>query len=367
MNLRITLKYEGKLHRTDSPLFEPPAMDATPEHFTTYQDLLAEQDNVVLLILTCMTPELQKEMESRNAYDMNNELKNMFQTQASQELYDTQRLLNASKMEEGQSVSSHVLNMKSYIDKLECLRYPMPRVLAADTSMKPCLFMIELFAISPNSWVFDTCCGIHICKNVQGLRSSNGSDDILDEIHDNPIEPRTKKPSSRSIIQRVSKASHPPDRYYGFLIDLEGRDLGDHDEPDTYRQAMTCSESRKWLEPMNAEINTPNLAFAAMSNIEVLQTGIKSPVIENKSDVYIHQPIIILSDPDVEDAISSIHSPDYIPASPDYFPASPENTSSGPSEDLSKCLLASLAISPVTPLFVKKTLCHNLGVISKHS
>nr|GEV63626.1 hypothetical protein [Tanacetum cinerariifolium] len=176
MNLRITFKYEGKLHRTDSPLFEPPAMDATPEHFTTYQDLLVEQDNVVLLILTCMIPELQKEMKNCNAYDMNNELKNMFQTQASQELYDTQRLLNASKMEED--------------------------------------YMLQEFS---------------------------GSDDILDEIHDNPIEPQTK-----NLLQ---------DLLYNVSLNLEGRDLRDHDEPDTYHQAMTCSESRKWLEAMNAEMD----------------------------------------------------------------------------------------------------------------
>nr|GEV52228.1 hypothetical protein [Tanacetum cinerariifolium] len=57
-------------------------------------------------------------------------------------------------------------------------------------------------------------------------------------------------------------------------------------------------------------------------------------------------PIIILFDPDVEDAFSSRHSPDYISSSPDYFPASPGNTSFEPLEDLSKYLLASLAISP---------------------
>ncbi|GJY27849.1 hypothetical protein Tco_0403616 [Tanacetum coccineum] len=57
-------------------------------------------------------------------------------------------------------------------------------------------------------------------------------------------------------------------------------------------------------------------------------------------------PIIVPSNYDVEDAFSSTHSPDYIPASPDYFPASLRNTSPDPSNDLSKYLLASLAISP---------------------
>ncbi|GKE45147.1 hypothetical protein Tco_1472431 [Tanacetum coccineum] len=57
-------------------------------------------------------------------------------------------------------------------------------------------------------------------------------------------------------------------------------------------------------------------------------------------------PIIFLSDFDFEDAFSSTNTPDYTPASPDYFPATPRNTSSDSSDDLSKYLLASLAISP---------------------
>ncbi|GJZ65800.1 hypothetical protein Tco_0622496 [Tanacetum coccineum] len=79
-------------------------------------------------------------------------------------------------------------------------------------------------------------------------------------------------------------------------------------------------------------------------------------VIENKvktltittilsSPDYIY-PIIVPSDSNVEDAFSSTHSPDYIPASPDYSPASPGNTPSDSSDDLTKDLLASLSISP---------------------
>ncbi|GJU01091.1 hypothetical protein Tco_1111429 [Tanacetum coccineum] len=56
--------------------------------------------------------------------------------------------------------------------------------------------------------------------------------------------------------------------------------------------------------------------------------------------------IIVPSDSNVKDAFSSIHSPDYIPASPDYSSASPGNTPSDSSDDLTKDLLASLAISP---------------------
>ncbi|GJY47856.1 reverse transcriptase domain-containing protein [Tanacetum coccineum] len=57
-------------------------------------------------------------------------------------------------------------------------------------------------------------------------------------------------------------------------------------------------------------------------------------------------PIIVPSDYDIEDAFSSTHSPDYTSASPDYSPSSPGNTFPDPSDDLSKYLLASLAITP---------------------
>ncbi|GJW65134.1 hypothetical protein Tco_0117018 [Tanacetum coccineum] len=57
-------------------------------------------------------------------------------------------------------------------------------------------------------------------------------------------------------------------------------------------------------------------------------------------------PIIVPSDVNNEDAFSSISTPDYTPASLDYFLALPGNTFSDSSNDLSKYLLASLAISP---------------------
>ncbi|GJX60436.1 hypothetical protein Tco_0291826 [Tanacetum coccineum] len=57
-------------------------------------------------------------------------------------------------------------------------------------------------------------------------------------------------------------------------------------------------------------------------------------------------PITILSDSNVEDAFSSTNTPDHTPASPDYFPASPRNTPSDSLDDLTKYLLASVAISP---------------------
>ncbi|GJT20579.1 retrotransposon protein, putative, ty1-copia subclass [Tanacetum coccineum] len=56
---------------------------------------------------------------------MSHELKTLFAQQAEHELLQTVRDFHSYKQEEGQSVSSYILKMKSYIDNLECLGHPM--------------------------------------------------------------------------------------------------------------------------------------------------------------------------------------------------------------------------------------------------
>nr|GEZ58102.1 hypothetical protein [Tanacetum cinerariifolium] len=58
------------------------------------------------------------------------ELKSMYSKQAEQELLQTVREFHTSKQEEGQSVSSHVLKMKGYIENLERLGQPVGQNLA---------------------------------------------------------------------------------------------------------------------------------------------------------------------------------------------------------------------------------------------
>ncbi|GJR71141.1 zinc finger, CCHC-type containing protein [Tanacetum coccineum] len=48
---------------------------------------------------------------------------------AEQKLFETVKTFHAYKQEEGQSVSTYVLNMKAYLDQIEYLGYPMPLVL----------------------------------------------------------------------------------------------------------------------------------------------------------------------------------------------------------------------------------------------
>ncbi|GKB83190.1 hypothetical protein Tco_0950085 [Tanacetum coccineum] len=54
----------------------------------------------------------------------------------------------------------------------------------------------------------------------------------------------------------------------------------------------------------------------------------------------------IPSDYDVKDDFSSTNAPNYIPTSPGYSLVTPGNTSPDSSDDLTKYLLASLALLP---------------------
>ncbi|GJV47884.1 zinc finger, CCHC-type containing protein [Tanacetum coccineum] len=83
-------------------------------------------------MLMTMDPEIQKTLEHLGAYDMLNELKTLHVQQAYQELLQTVREFHAYKQEEGQSVSSYVLKMKSYIDNLERLGHAMTQNLSVN-------------------------------------------------------------------------------------------------------------------------------------------------------------------------------------------------------------------------------------------
>nr|GEW62504.1 reverse transcriptase domain-containing protein [Tanacetum cinerariifolium] len=60
-----------------------------------------------------------------------------------------------------------------------------------------------------------------------------------------------------------------------------------------------------------------------------------------------NHPIIFPSDFDIEDAFSSINSPNYLHVFPDYFPTIPRNKSPNSSNDLTKYLLDILIFSPL--------------------
>lgn len=57
------------------------------------------------------------------------------------------------------------------------------------------------------------------------------------------------------VICRSGRISQQPEKY-GFLVTVEEAELGDHCEPASYQEVVSDVESDKWLEAMNAEMQS---------------------------------------------------------------------------------------------------------------
>ncbi|GJS21240.1 hypothetical protein Tco_0449872 [Tanacetum coccineum] len=143
-NLRIILRYEKKMKFVEQPIGPAPDPETTdPDTINKYYETVNLEQEVTCLMLSSMSLDLQMTLEKHNAYDMMKELKTMLEEQAKHELFETVKAFHACKQEEGQSVSSYLLNMKSYLDTLECLGYAMPNELGTIAKLHAMLKLHE--------------------------------------------------------------------------------------------------------------------------------------------------------------------------------------------------------------------------------
>ncbi|GJS78066.1 zinc finger, CCHC-type containing protein [Tanacetum coccineum] len=122
----IALSVEDKLDYLEQLI--PPALvpaqagqQVAPEALAAHTAWVKGSKEIVGLMFMTMETNIQRNLENLNAYDMLQELKTLFAQQADEELLQTVRDFHTCKQEEGQSVSSCVLKMKSYIENLERL------------------------------------------------------------------------------------------------------------------------------------------------------------------------------------------------------------------------------------------------------
>ncbi|KAJ9560376.1 hypothetical protein OSB04_005536 [Centaurea solstitialis] len=66
-------------------------------------------------------------------------------------------------------------------------------------------------------------------------------------------QPETAEEVQIQDLRRSTRIRQEPDRYLGFLVSQDGEDLN---EPTSYGEAVSCSESEQWQEAMKAEIQS---------------------------------------------------------------------------------------------------------------
>ena len=131
-NLRIVLKQEKKDHVLDNPLPDEPNENATVAATNAYRRICDESTEISCLMLAHMEPDLQKQFENVEAYDLIESLKSMFQAQAKTERYQVSQALLSCRLKNGDPLIPHVIKMVSYVQSLERLGYPISEEFAMD-------------------------------------------------------------------------------------------------------------------------------------------------------------------------------------------------------------------------------------------
>ncbi|GKE43669.1 hypothetical protein Tco_1470953 [Tanacetum coccineum] len=119
-NLRFTLRYENKEYVLDEQI---PTIDddSTQEEIEAHQKHYDDANNVSCIMAASMSPKLQNTFKNTWAYEMNQQLKEMFQAKASKEHLDVVKSLMACKSKPKASICAFILEMKGYFDRLESL------------------------------------------------------------------------------------------------------------------------------------------------------------------------------------------------------------------------------------------------------
>ncbi|KAK8593860.1 hypothetical protein V6N12_045933 [Hibiscus sabdariffa] len=135
-NLRIVLKQERKEYVIKEVVPNDPGPNASRADKDKFKKHMDDMVDVGCLMLATMTPELQKQHENMVAYEMIQNLKEIYEGQARQERYETSKALFQCKMSEGSSVGAHVIKMMGYIQTLEKLGFALNDELATDVILQ---------------------------------------------------------------------------------------------------------------------------------------------------------------------------------------------------------------------------------------
>ncbi|KAK1684190.1 hypothetical protein QYE76_045038 [Lolium multiflorum] len=125
-HVRIFLSGGNLQFVLDAPLGDPPAETETDEVKAVYATRKTRYSQVQCAILCSLEADLQKRFEHHDPHELVNELKAIFETHAAVECYEASKHFFSCMMEEGSSVSEHMLAMTGHAKKLSDLGIVIP-------------------------------------------------------------------------------------------------------------------------------------------------------------------------------------------------------------------------------------------------
>ncbi|KAK8686057.1 hypothetical protein V6N13_125084 [Hibiscus sabdariffa] len=149
-NLRIVFKQERKEYVNEEPVPDEPTANAPRVDKDKFKKHMDDMVDVGCLMLATMDSELQKQHENMVAYEMIQNLKEIYEGQARQERYETSKPLFQCKMTEGTLVGAHVIKMMGYVQTLEKLGFPLKNELATDLILQSLSGSFKPFVLNFN-------------------------------------------------------------------------------------------------------------------------------------------------------------------------------------------------------------------------
>ncbi|KAK1678400.1 hypothetical protein QYE76_039248, partial [Lolium multiflorum] len=125
-HVRIFLNGGNLQYVLDAPLGDPPAETETDEVKNVYATRKTRYSQVQCAILCSLEVDLQKRFEHHDPHELIKELKTIFETHAAVECYEASKHFFSCMMEEGSSVSEHMLVMTGHAKKLSDLEIVIP-------------------------------------------------------------------------------------------------------------------------------------------------------------------------------------------------------------------------------------------------
>ncbi|KAK8631624.1 hypothetical protein V6N13_028407 [Hibiscus sabdariffa] len=117
-------------------------------------------------MLATMNPELKKQHEDMVAYEMIQNLKEIYERRARHERQETSQALFQCKMSEGIPVGAHVIKMIGYIQTLEKLGFPLKNELVTDVIVQSLSDNFKPFALNFNMKLIRLCHSYLACYEL---------------------------------------------------------------------------------------------------------------------------------------------------------------------------------------------------------
>ncbi|GJS51005.1 hypothetical protein Tco_0624367 [Tanacetum coccineum] len=343
--LGFTLRYENKEYVLDEKI---PTIDddSTQEEIKAYQKHYDDVNKVSCIMASSMSPELQKTFENTWAYEMNQQLKEMFQAKASKEHLDVDKSLMACKSKPRASICTFVLEMKGYFNILESLYM----VFDAELSIK--IILSSLPADDLSKWEtvqFSVQVHNQLLKEMFQAKASKERLDVVKSLI-------ACKPKPRAFICDLfleMKGKETSIMKLHSLLQAAEQGIKKNDVPSTLAaHVLTVGHNAKKRKTSHSNWKgkaiyiTPrvfkslttsiNPLYSVMSDSDesgVTYTEVSSPF-EGLSDIgspraddheYLELPWMP-EDPYVEAALQAPPSPDYVPGleEPEQAPPSPD-------------------------------------------